>query len=217
MSDSITDLINGYKRFYRKYNNEKYNEYREQASLGQEPKVMVIACSDSRVQPSIVMQSGLGEVFQVCNVANIVPPYRPDKGNHHSTSSALEFAVGTLNVEHIVVMGHSGCGGIRSLMEGAPVALDGEYSFIKQWVEILAQAKKKVVAGVADKKERLHACELEGVKISLKNLMSFPWIAERVEQGRLKLHGWHFDIPSGIIVAYDDKSEQFTPLTENKV
>src|SRR5690349_16674957 len=114
--DSITSLIKGYKNFYRKYNSEKYHDYRQQAVLGQAPKVMVIACSDSRVHPSIVMQSGLGEVFQVCNVANLVPPYRPDKGTHHSTSAALEFAVGTLGVEHIVVMGHSGCGGIKSLI-----------------------------------------------------------------------------------------------------
>jgi len=211
--NSIADLINGYKRFYRKYNNEKYNEYREQAAHGQAPKAMVIACSDSRVHPSIVMQSGLGEVFQVCNVANIVPPYRPDKGTHHSTSSALEFAVGTLGVEHIVIMGHSGCGGIQSLIDGAPVALDGEYSFIKQWVEIIAQAKKKV-ANIPDKKERYHACELEGLKISLKNLASFPWIAERVGQGKLALHAWHFDIASGVILAYDEKTNTFSPLME---
>ncbi len=214
MSDiSIAKLIQGYKKFYRKYTGQEYSDYRKAAALGQEPKIMVIACSDSRVNPSKIMQSNLGEVFQVRNVANMVPPYRPDKGHHHSTSSALEFAVGTLNVEHIIVMGHSGCGGIKSLIDGAPVALDGEYSFISQWVNIIAQAKKKVSA--LPRQEQYHACELEALKISLKNLLSFPWIAERVKQGSLSIHAWHFDIASGMMMAYDEASDSFSPVIED--
>ncbi|HEU5048076.1 MAG TPA: carbonic anhydrase [Rickettsiales bacterium] len=213
MTDSpILGLIQGYKNFYRKYTSERFEEYRQQAAKGQSPKVMVIACSDSRVHPSIVMRSGLGEVFQVCNVANLVPPYRPDKGTHHSTSAALEFAVGTLNVEHVVIMGHSGCGGIRSLLDGAPVALDGEYSFIAQWVDIASQAKSKVKD--LPPEERYHCCELEALKTSLSNLMGFPWVAERVVQGTLTVHAWHFDIETGVIIAYDAKTDTFSPLAE---
>lgn len=210
--NSIADIIKGYKNFYRKYNSEKYHNYREQAAISQAPKVMVIACSDSRVHPSIVMQSGLGEIFQVCNVANLVPPYRPDKGTHHSTSAALEFAVGTLGVENIVVMGHSGCGGIKSLIDGAPVALDGEYSFIGPWVDIMTKAKNKVRK--LPKEERYHNCELEALKISLANLNTFPWISERIKSGKLSIHAWHFDIATGVIIAYDEKTDSFSPLTK---
>lgn len=207
---SLSDLVKGYKNFYRKYNSKKFFDYRRQAAFGQRPKVMVIACSDSRVHPSIIMQSGLGEVFQVCNVANLVPPYCHDKTTHHGTSAALEFAVGTLQVEDIVIMGHSGCGGIRSLIDGAPVALDGEYSFIKPWVDIMRNAKRKV--SKLPKTRQYHACELEALKTSLKNLVSFPWIASRVKTGKLSLHAWHFDIATGTMLAYDKDSDTFSPL-----
>ena len=210
IDNSLQEITKGYKTFYRKYSSARYKDYRKNAALQQSPKVMFITCSDSRVNPAILMQTGMGEIFLVSNVANIVPPYRPDKGNHHSTSSALEFAVGTLGVEHIVVMGHSGCGGIQGLIDGAPVALDGEYSFITQWVEILVKAKRKVAK--LPKEEQYHACELEGLKISLNNLQTFPWILQRMEAGTLKIHAWHFDIGTGIIKAYNDENDHFLPL-----
>jgi carbonic anhydrase len=212
MNDALATLIDGHRAFHRDYQSERYAEYRVEAAARQTPRVMVIACSDSRVSPSIVMGAKLGEIFLVSNVANIVPPYRPDKGTHHSTSSALEFAVGTLQVEHIVVMGHSGCGGVRALLDGAPVALDGEYSFITPWVDIIAAAKQRV----ADKPdaERYRACECEGLKISLANLRTFPWIAERMAAGTLSIHGWHFDIPTGNIIAYDEAADRFVPLSD---
>ncbi len=216
MSDeSFEYLVQGYRRFYHKYLGDHYEEYRQEATVRQAPKVMMIACSDSRVSPSIVTHSKLGEVFIVCNVANIVPPYRPDKGTHHSTSSALEFAVGTLDVEHIIVMGHSGCGGIRALLDGAPVALDGEYSFIKPWVEIIAEAKTKVCH--LHKDEQYQACEQEALKISMENLRTFPWIEKRITEKTLAIHGWHFDIASGVMTAYDKTKDQFVTLLDNSI
>lgn len=216
MSDeSLIEITKGYRNFYRKYSSPKYKEYREKAALAQSPKVMFITCSDSRVNPAILMRTGMGEVFLVCNVANIVPPYRPDKGTHHSTSSALEFAVGTLKVEHIVIMGHSGCGGIHSLIDGAPVALDGEYSFIAPWVEIITEAKHSV--SHLPKQQQYHACECEALKISLANLATFPWIAQKIEEGNLKTHAWHFDIASGVIVRYDKENNSFIPLTADSL
>lgn len=203
-------LIAGYKDFHRDYSSAEYDAYRESAALGQSPKVMVISCSDSRVSPSIVMRAELGDIFLVCNVANIVPPYKPGKGTHHSTSSALEFAVGTLGVEDIVVMGHSGCGGIQALLNGSPVALDGDYSFIRQWVEIIKDAGRKV-QHLPDP-ERYTACEKEALKVSLTNLASFPWVADRLAQGSLAIHAWHFDIPTGAIHAYDRQHDSFVLL-----
>jgi carbonic anhydrase len=200
-------LIQGYTDFHRDYSGPEYDDYREQAARGQSPKVMIISCSDSRVNPSIVMRAELGDIFLVCNVANIVPPYRPGKGTHHSTSSALEFAVGTLGVEDIIVMGHSGCGGIRALLDGAPVALDGDYSFIRQWVEIIKDAGKKT-AHLPDA-ERYTACEQEALKISLANLASFPWVAEKIASGALSTHAWHFDIATGAIHEYEAKRDKF--------
>ncbi len=207
---ALTRLIKGYRDFHRDYSGPEYDAYRHQAALGQSPKVMVIACSDSRVSPSIVMRAELGDIFLVSNVANIVPPYRPGKGTHHSTSSALEFAVGTLGVEDIVVMGHSGCGGIHSLLNGAPITLDGEYSFIRQWVEIIKDAREKVAH--LPEAERYVACEQEALKISLANLASFPWVAEKLANGTLATHAWHFDIPTGSIAAYDAAKDAFVLL-----
>ncbi|MEI7669301.1 MAG: carbonic anhydrase [Pseudomonadota bacterium] len=209
IDDSLLSLINGYKSFYQNYKGEEYQKYREEAAIKQNPRVMVISCSDSRVSPYIVTNSPLGEIFKVCNVANIVPPYRPD-GTHHSTSSALEFAVGSLAVEHIIVMGHSGCGGIRSLLDGVPVTLDGECSFIASWIEIIAEAKEKVVH--LPKNEKYLACELEALKISLGNLLTFPWIAERIKNGKLSINAWHFDIASGVIISYDKEKDEFLPI-----
>lgn len=207
---TLNRLIEGYKEFHRDYSGKEYDAYRRQASRGQAPKVMVISCSDSRVSPSIVMRADLGDIFLVCNVANIVPPYRPGKGTHHSTSSALEFAVGTLGVEDIVVMGHSGCGGVQALLDGAPVALDGEYSFIRQWVEIIKDAGKKVAH--LSEKERYTACEREALKISLTNLATFPWVADKLKSGALAIHAWHFDIPTGAIHEYDAQQDEFLLL-----
>lgn len=212
MTDALDTLVGGYKEFYRRYSSRRYEAYRQEATLGQSPKIMVVSCSDARVNPSIVTHARLGEVFIVCNVANIVPPYVPAKGTHHSTSSALEFAIGTLGVEHVVVMGHSGCGGIQSLLDGPPKTAHDEYSFIGPWVSIIANAKERVKH--LPKEKRYHACECEGVKISLANLMTFPWIDERVRKGELRIHGWHFDIASGMMTAYDEESNSFKLLTE---
>jgi carbonic anhydrase len=212
MTDALETLIGGYKEFYRRYQSHRYEAYRHEASQGQSPKIMVIACSDARVNPSIITHARLGEIFIVCNVANIVPPYVAAKGSHHSTSSALEFAVGTLGVEHVVVMGHSGCGGIRSLLDGPPKTEYDDYSFIGPWVSIIAGAKDHVQHLHGE--ERYHACECEGIKISLANLRTFPWIADRIRAGALRIHGWHFDIASGLMEAYDEETDRFTPLTE---
>jgi carbonic anhydrase len=157
---------------------------------------MVIACADSRVTPEIIFDCAPGEIFVVRNVANLVPPYAPDTGNH-GTSAALEFAVTALEVRSIVVLGHSGCGGIRALVQSTP----GEgKDFIASWMKIAEPARRLVCDAPdapADDAARCAACELASIRVSLENLMTFPWIASRVAAGKLTLSGLHFHVETG--------------------
>lgn len=205
----IQRLLEGHRGFYERYLDSSFAEYRNEASQGQSPHTMIISCSDSRVSPSIITNSGLGELFQVRNVANLVPPYESDQSTHHGTSAALEFAVLSLQVQHIILLGHSSCGGIRALIEEAQTILSPEVecSFILPWMDIVRPAKEKTASLPPEKRQR--ACEEEAIKISLTNLLSFPWIATRVQQGTLALHGWHFDIPSGELTLYDRTQDRF--------
>ncbi|MCH7487741.1 MAG: carbonic anhydrase [Proteobacteria bacterium] len=192
----IDRLIAGFKSFRETYYEEQPDFYRSLVEKGQKPDVMVIACSDSRVNPSIIAKAEPGELFIVRNVANLVPPYEPDS-HYHGTSAAIEFAVRDLNVEHIIVLGHSHCGGIRCLCEGHEDAKNRE--FIDGWMSIVEQARDDSLKGEA----QLRNVEREAVKISLDNLLTFPWVKRRVENGRLKLHGWLFDLEAGELLAHE--------------
>ncbi|MBT3238761.1 MAG: carbonic anhydrase [Rhodospirillaceae bacterium] len=192
---TIDRLIEGFKSFRDTYYVKQPDFYRNLVENGQSPKVMIIACSDSRVNPSILAKADPGELFIVRNVANLVPPYAPDS-NYHGTSAAIEFAVRDLNIEHVIILGHSHCGGIRGLCEGHA---DGKgREFIDAWMSIVDEAKNKDLEG----EDRHRHVEREAVKISLGNLMSFPWIKRRVDDGRMKLHGWWFDLEVGELLAY---------------
>lgn len=191
----IDRLIAGFKSFRETYYEEQPDFYRSLVEKGQKPDVMVIACSDSRVNPSIIAKAEPGELFIVRNVANLVPPYEPDS-HYHGTSAAIEFAVRDLNVEHIIVLGHSHCGGIRCLCEGHEDAKNRE--FIDGWMSIVEQARDDSLKGEA----QLRNVEREAVKVSLDNLLTFPWVKRRVENGRLKLHGWLFDLEAGELLAH---------------
>lgn len=186
-------LIAGYRRFRQNYWHEHGDVFQELATKGQSPRAMVIACADSRADPQIIFQSAPGEMFVVRNVANLVPPYAPD-AEYHGTSAALEFAVRILEVEHVVVLGHAGCGGIGALLRGADAGND----FVVPWMQIAASARAKVLAAAgAGSEEAQRLCELEAVKLSLANLMTFPWVRDKVEQAKLQLHGCYFDIERG--------------------
>jgi carbonic anhydrase len=185
-------LIAGYQRFREHTWPRERERYEALAAKGQRPHTMVIACSDSRVDPAVVFSSGPGEVFVVRNVANLVPPYAPDAA-YHGTSAALEFGVRVLQVEHLLVMGHGLCSGVRALLEGAPPEAS---DFVPAWMSIAAGARRRVLACTAVE-ARQEACELETVKLSLDNLMTFPWVAGAVAAGRLRLHGAHFSVATG--------------------
>ncbi|MDA0338432.1 MAG: carbonic anhydrase [Proteobacteria bacterium] len=162
---------------------------------------MIVSCCDSRVEPALILDAAPGDLFVVRNVANLVPPYGPDAG-YHGTSAALEFAVKGLAVEHIVIMGHSQCGGIHSLLHGDVAALPGD-EFIGQWVSITDATRERVLAEHPDASEAEKQKTLEQLSIgtSLANLRSFPFIAEREAAGTLALHGWYFDIDNGDLLA----------------
>ena len=184
-------LIAGYRRFRETYWTQNKGVF-EALAAGQSPRAMVITCADSRVDPQLIFDAQPGEIFCVRNVANLVPPYAPDS-DHHGTSAALEFAVRSLKVEHIIVLGHAQCGGIRTLLQGGE-----QGDFIGRWMEIAALARERALAASVSAPETVaHVCERESIRITIDNIMTFPWVAERVHAGLLQLHGWHFDFERG--------------------
>jgi len=186
-------LIEGYRRFRAQQWPDRSGTFERLAHVGQSPTTMVIACSDSRVDPTLIFSAEPGELFVLRNVANLVPPYAPDRA-FHATSAALEFAVRVLEVSNLIVMGHAMCGGIGVLLRGAP---PGAGDFLLPWMSIAEPAKRRVLAQPsADPQSQ---CEQESVRLSLENLRSFPWIAERASQGRLRLTGMIFDIRTGVL------------------
>jgi carbonic anhydrase len=195
----VDQLLEGYRRFRAEQWPARRAHFEQLADRGQSPRTMVVACSDSRVDPTMIFDARPGELFILRNVANLVPPYEPDAA-FHATSAALEFAVRVLEVERVIVLGHAMCGGIGALLRGAP---EQAQDFLVPWMRIAEPAKARVLAragaGAADNLQT--ACEREAVKLSLEHLLTFPWIAERVNDGRLQLVGMTFDIRSGVLDA----------------
>lgn len=205
----IASFLSGFKEFQRTYFCAD-SEYFASLEKGQTPRALVIACSDSRVDPAIITGCEPGDMFVVRNVANLVPPYENAPGLH-GVSAALEYAVKVLDVGHVIVLGHSCCGGIQALMNPGREGL-GE--FIAPWVRIAEPALREVGRGLPDKSEplRQRACEQASVLVSLENLLTFPWIWERVMTGRLYLHGWYFDMQRGELLSYLPETGTFEAL-----
>lgn len=186
-------LIEGYRRFRATGWPERRALFEKLAKEGQSPRAMVISCADSRADPAIIFDAGPGELFVVRNVAAIVPPFEPD-GKYHGTSAALEYAVNVLEVPALIVLGHAMCGGVGALLGGVP---DATPDFLGPWVRIAAAARRRVLECAPADPQAL--AEQEVVKLSLDNLLSFPWIDRRVAAGKLKLHGAKFDIRTGAL------------------
>ena len=212
---AFSDLIDGYHRFRANdygHERERWSELRE----GQSPRTMVIACSDSRVDPAQIFDTHPGEIFVVRNVAALVPPFETTPG-HHGVSAALEFAVQFLKVEEILVMGHGLCGGchaaLHQTMHGAE---PGQGGFIANWIELLDDAIAEVRAAHSDidSREAGRAMEMAGVKVSIANLRTFPCIREKEARGTLKLRGAFFAISDGVLHLLDDASGEFHPAID---
>ena len=200
--------LNGYRNFMSGRYVDERERYRTLADLGQNPSTLVIACCDSRSAPEIIFDAGPGELFVIRNVANMVPPYEPD-GNFHSTSSALEFAVLSLKVSDIVVMGHGRCGGIRAALDpNAEPLSPGD--FIGRWMGLLKPAAEQIQSNdIMTPAERQTALERISIRNSLDNLRSFPEIKAREEEGKLRLHGAWFDISTGELWVMDPETRDF--------
>jgi carbonic anhydrase len=194
----IEKLSKGYERFRNGYFLEN-RERLEQLVDKQTPEIAMISCCDSRVDPGVLFDLEPGEIFVIRNVANLVPPFET-KGDYHGTSAALQFAVTCLHVKQVVVLGHANCGGIRALMKN-DTAIQAE-GFIDSWMSLAANAKKEVLAreDLATLAQRIDACEKTAVCHSLKNLMTYPWISQRVEEGNLNLVGCYYDLRNGELV-----------------
>jgi carbonic anhydrase len=202
-------LIRGYQSFRAGRYEAERDRYLKLAEAGQRPRIMVIACADSRAAPETVFDAGPGELFVVRNVANLVPPYAPDSG-HHSTSAALEFAVLSIEVGHVVVMGHGRCGGIAVVVNEAGPLSRGD--FIGQWMSAVRDIIAEVPGADAAGAERQTMVERAAVEHSLANLRTFPWIRSREARGALALHGAWFDIALGDLFVLDDKERRWVSL-----
>ena len=203
-------LIAGYANFRAGRYASEAERYQRLGEGQQKPSIMIIACCDSRAAPETVFDAGPGEIFVVRNVANLVPPYTPD-GGHHSTSAALEFAVLSLGVRSIVVMGHGRCGGIRAVVQaGDPLS---STDFIGSWMRPVRDVARFVPAGDGpDSPEHERAVERASVEHSLANLRTFPWIRMRAQRGELSLHGAWFDISLGELHGLDGATGHWSPV-----
>ena len=204
----IAKFLHGFRRFQRHFFCSKDLLYKD-LQEGQTPCALVIACSDSRVDPAILTGCDPGDMFVVRNVANLVPPYETG-GAHHGVSAALEYGVTVLEVGHIIILGHSFCGGIQALMaDGAPAG-----QFIAPWVRIAQPARDEVLRDLGHKtpQARQRACEMAAILVSMENLLTFPWIKARVDAGTLHIHGWYFDMETGELEAYMPETGEFETL-----
>ena len=198
MTDFPSSLLAGYRSFKDNRYVPEHARYRSLAEEGQKPEFMVIACCDSRAAPETIFDASPGEMFVVRNVANLVPPYEPT-GAHHGTSAALEFAVQSLKVRHIVVLGHGRCGGISAVLHPAAEPLSPG-DFIGKWMTLLDPAASEIeAAGPLSDAERQTALERTSIRHSIANLRTFPFVSTLEDRDRLSLHGAWFDIAEGAL------------------
>ncbi len=209
MTDFPRSLLDGHRAFHDSRYEPERERYRALAEHGQTPEVMVIACCDSRSAPETIFSAAPGELFVVRNVANLVPPYEPD-GACHSTSAALEFAVQSLKVRHIVVLGHGRCGGIRAALH-PPAEPLSPGDFIGKWMSLLRPAANAIAAGGRlTEAERQTALERASIRNSIANLRTFPCVSILEDRNRLHLHGAWFDIADGELWTMDPATGAFS-------
>lgn len=206
-------LVNRFRGWHATAYVENKSWFRHLAQEGQHPRTMLIACCDSRVHVTAIFGADQGEFFIHRNIANLVPPFTPS-GDHHGTSAAVEYAVTELKVAHLIIVGHSNCGGVRGchdMCAGQAPHLASGSSFVGRWMEILRPGYDNTTR-IEDAEARIAAMEREAVRISLVNLMTFPFVRAAVEGERLTLHGlWH-DIGEGGLEVLDGETGDFTPV-----
>lgn len=211
MSD-ITALIAGFKAFHDEYTEDREGIYSDLAEYGPHSKILMIACCDSRVDPAIITNSGAGDLMVIRNIANLVPPYSGDNG-FQETQAAIEFAVCYLNVEHIIVMGHSRCAGIRSLL--TRLVDDGDPLLpLDKWTVIAEPAAKAVLNEMpeASLDDLSCRCSRKALAASVENLKTYPWVRDRLDRKALAVHGWYFNLADGDLQRYEPADGSFQSL-----
>lgn len=197
MQKSLNKILNGYKHFRENY--KELALMKNLMSSNQKPEIMIVSCCDSRVDPAIIFECDPGDLFTVRNIASIIPPYEKD-GFHHGTSAALEFGINVLKVKHLIILGHSNCGGIHSILNDDCQNND----FISNWLSIL-DAKDF-------NKMELNDCVKLSLTQSYDNCLTFPWIKEKVENNELMIHTWFFDLQNGTINRYNKITKDYDAL-----
>lgn len=206
-------LVDGYREFFGGRFASERSRYETLAKTGQKPEIMVIGCVDSRVSPEAIFDAAPGEMLVVRNVANVVPPFEPERGSQHGTSAAIEFGIQALQVRHVVVLGHAFCGGIRAYADEQVPLSPGD--FIGRWMAQIAPAATRLGSrrpGDAD--DYLRQLERAAVELSLSNLLTFPFVQRRVEAGSLTLHGAHFGVADGHLLVRDPATGRFESVVE---
>jgi carbonic anhydrase len=202
-------LVEGHSRFRRDEHAKNRGRYLQLAELGQAPTAMVIACCDARVDVSAIFDAEPGSLFIMRNVANLVPPYEPE-GKYHGTSAAVEYAVTALKVPHLIVLGHSHCGGVDAYRRGVRGDV-AQHGFIGRWLTLLDNLDV-VESDIFAHGDQM-AFEFAAVRSSIANLNTFPVIQKRMKEGLLALHGLHFDLGSGELLSLEQKTGQFATLS----
>lgn len=209
---NINALIDGFKAFKLEYQLDQQGKYQELAEYGPHSRILMIACCDSRTDPAIITNSSAGDLMVIRNIANLVPAYDPEN-NAGETQASLEFAVSYLTIEHIIIMGHSRCGGIRSLLTRLLDDTEAKYP-LEHWMAVAEPAARLVLEEMpdADLDEQSCACSRKALTTSLANLRAYPWIAERLQRDQLQLHGWYFNLATGDLEQYSEQEKTFSSL-----
>jgi len=209
----IQEFERGHENFRAVNFKQNESRFKELSEDGQDPKALFIGCSDSRVMPAMITGSGPGDLFIVRNIGNFVAPYQPD-ANYHATASAIEYGISVLGLTDIIVCGHSNCGAIASLYKDIPKTDENIHTI--KWLE-LGQAPKRVAMMSEHKNNKealLRYTERVSVIFQLENLLTYPAVKRRVDKGEVFLHGWYYDMKSGMIECYDDENYEFKPLVQ---
>jgi len=208
---ALERLLKGFADFRLGYYREHLDLFEKLATEGQSPKILIVGCADARVDPGILTQTMPGDIFTVRNVGAMVPPAQlPPDERHHGTSSAIEYAVRGLGVEHVVILGHALCGGIAALVDGKSGAF-ANFDYLSTWTSIAQDVRDGVLRELKgrSREEIVRVVEQAAVVNSVGNLMTFPWIAERVANGTLALHAWWFNLTKGQLYAFNPTSAAF--------
>jgi carbonic anhydrase len=213
-NNNIKSLASGHHKFQEQNFKQNEKRFKTLVENGQTPKALFIGCSDSRVGPEIITGSNPGDLFIVRNIGNFVAPFKPDE-EFHATAAAIEYAVGVLEISDIIICGHSHCGAIHSLFKHIPMNQDVMHTI--KWLELGNEAKDYTISVMpkATKDEQIAFTEQVSVLFQLDNIMTYPIVKKRVDEGKLFLHGWFYDITTGVISSYDDENSSFMPLQKD--